>query len=146
VNDKEMVNNMIEDILRTGKMSWYYRDKLDQSVRGEVGKEYIESIVGELKQIGQDLKTGYFESKSNRLVDIGEFKGAIVPKEMPEWVEKLLKSAGVQKILRYGSEKERKELFKNFPELAFASIAIPTGGLLATQDDEQGKLSGGLLK
>jgi hypothetical protein len=145
-NDKEMVYNMIEDIIKTGEMSWFYRDKVDQSVRGEAGKKHIESLVDALKQKGKDLDTTYFESKPNRLVDLTEFKGAIVPKEIPKFVEKLLKNAGIQKILKYGSQKERKELFKKFPELMFAGLAVPTSGLLATQDDDEGKLNSGLLK
>ena len=65
---------------------------------------------------------------------------------MPKFIEKLLKNKGIQKILRYGSEKERKALFKKFPELMFAGLAVPTSGLLATQDDDEGKLNSGLLK
>jgi hypothetical protein len=145
-NDMEMVNNMIDDILRTGKMSWYYRDKVDQSVRGEVGKKHIESIVEELKQKGRTTETDYFESKSNRVIGMDEFKGAIVPKQMSERIEQLLRDAGINKIFRYGSEQERKELFRRFPELAFATMAVPTGGLLLSEDDNQGKVSEGLLK
>ena len=145
-NDKGMVYDMIEDIIKTGEMSWFFRDKVDQSVRGEGGKKHIESLVDALKQKGKDLDTTYFESKPNRLVDLSEFKGAIVPEEIPKFVEKLLKNAGIQKILKYGSQKERKELFKKFPELMFAGLAVPTSGLLATQDDDEGKLNSGLLK
>tara|TARA_R110000765_G_scaffold385780_1_gene477652 strand:- start:492 stop:1124 length:633 start_codon:yes stop_codon:yes gene_type:complete len=145
-SDKEMVYNMIDDIIKTGEMSWFYRDRVDQSVRGEVGKKHIEALVDTLKQKGKDLNTTYFESKPNRLVDLSEFKGAIVPEEIPKFVEKLLKNAGIQKILKYGSQKERKELFKKFPELMFAGLAVPTSGLLATQDDDEGKLNSGLLK
>ena len=136
-NDKEMVNNMIEDILRTGKMSWFYRDKVDQSVRGEVGKEHIESIVDALKQKGKDLETDYFESKTNRLVNLNEFKGAIIPKETPAYIEALLKDAGIQKILRYGSHEQRKKLFDKFPELHFIGLAIPTAGLLSNFEEEK---------
>jgi len=102
--------------------------------------------MAELTTTSGQLSTEYFESKPNRIVDIGEFKGAIVPKEIPKYLEKLLKNAGIKKILKYGSEKERIELFKKFPELMFAGMAIPTAGLLATQETEQGKLRGGLLK
>ena len=117
-----------------------------QGLQVEVYNNEVEKAMRTLKRKVKDLHTDYFESKAKRLVNLSEFKGAIVPKEMPEWVEKLLKNAGIQKILRYGSDKERKELFRKFPELMFAGMAIPTAGLLAPQDDERGKLSGGLLK
>ena len=58
----------------------------------------------------------------------------------------MLQDAGIWKIFKYGDEAERIKLFRKFPELMFAGMAIPTGGLLMSQDNEQGKLSGGLLK
>ena len=79
-------------------------------------------------------------------MDIAEFKGAIIPKETKETIIQLLKDKGIMKIFKYGDEAERIKLFRKFPELMFVGIAIPTGGLLSTQDNEEGKLSGGLLK
>ena len=58
----------------------------------------------------------------------------------------LILSLLIKKILRYGSEAERKALFKKFPELMFAGIAFPTTGLLTGEEVGQGKLNSGLLK
>ena len=164
-HSKEMREELIDDVLRDGFVSSYHINKLKYTPEEATEvRDLILSLKEKSRQLNSEkfakenpeladltkssgeLATEYFESKPNRIVDIGEFKGAIVPKETPEYVEKLLKNAGIQKILRYGSEEERIKLFRKFPELMFAGMAIPTGGLLLSQDNEQGKLSGGLLK
>jgi len=135
------VYQLMDDVIITGKVSedWGYAFKKEDISR-------VEDIINDLKQKGRTTETDYFESKSNRVVGMDEFKGAIVPKQMSERIEQLLRDVGINKIFRYGSEKERKELFRRFPELAFATMAVPTGGLLLSEDDNQGKVSEGLLK
>jgi len=139
-NDNDNVYDMIEEMLRgNGKVPEEYMSMFDQSTRENL--TWVEDLVKELKNKGKELETTYFESKSNRLVDINEFKGALIPKETSKYIEKLLKDAGIQKILRYGSSKERMELLKKFPELQFIGLAMPTSGLLMSQDkDKQGLL------
>ena len=55
---------------------------------------------------------------------------------MDSTIKKILKKSGVKKILEYGSDEERKQLFKRFPELMFGLMppAI-AGGLLSTQGE-----------
>jgi len=135
-NDNDNVYDMIEEMLRgNGKVPKEYMNMFDQSTRENL--TWVEDLVKELKNKGKELETTYFESKSKRLVDMNEFKGALIPKETSKYIEKLLKDAGIQKILRYGSSKERMELLKKFPELQFIGLAMPTSGLLMNQGEEE---------
>ena len=80
----------------------------------------------------RDMPTEYFEIKPQRGVELSEFEGAIIPKDVSKKVKPLLKKAGIRKILEYGSEEERKALFKKFPELMFA-LPLISAGLLGTE-------------
>ena len=80
----------------------------------------------------RDMPTEYFEIKPKRGVELSEFEGAIIPKDVSKKVKPLLKKAGIRKILEYGSEEERKALFKKFPELMFA-LPLISAGLLGTE-------------
>jgi len=82
----------------------------------------------------RDMPTEYFEIKPKRGVELSEFEGAIIPKDVSKKVKPLLKKAGIRKILEYGSEEERKALFKKFPELMFA-LPLISAGLLGSQQD-----------
>jgi hypothetical protein len=80
----------------------------------------------------RNMPTEYFEIKPKRGVELSEFEGAIIPKDVSKKVKPLLKKAGIRKILEYGSEEERKALFKKFPELMFA-LPLISAGLLGTE-------------
>jgi hypothetical protein len=80
----------------------------------------------------REMPTEYFEIKPKRGVELSEFEGAIIPKDVSKKVKPLLKKAGIRKILEYGSEEERKALFKKFPELMFA-LPLISAGLLSTE-------------
>jgi hypothetical protein len=91
------------------------------------GKRFVphigDDILDQAKKVRADLRnmpTEYFEIKPERGVQLSEFKGAIIPEDAPKSVERILQNAGVQKILKYGSEEERVSLFRKFPELYFA--------------------------
>ena len=114
-----------------------YADIIESSLKGEslawtgwpadeIAK--VKQITDDLKTVAKTLDTEYFEAKSKRLVDISEFKGAIIPKDATD-AEKLLIEKGIEKILKYGDEKERVALFKQFPERYFAAAPIGLMGL-----------------
>jgi len=110
--------SIIEDSIKGDSLAWtgWPADKLAE----------VKVITDELKALAKTLDTDYFEAKTKSVVDISEFKGAIIPEGATE-VEKLLIEKGVTKILKYGTEKERVGLFKQFPELFFNTAPIGIG-------------------
>lgn len=86
------------------------------------------------------LATEYFEAKPNKIIDIAEFKGAIIPKDTKPKIIELLKQKGIKKILSYGSEAERLKLFKEFPELQFIGLAMPMSLLSGEEEQRTGLL------
>ena len=66
----------------------------------------------------KEMPTEYFEIKPQRAVQVGEFKGAILPSDVPSQSVDYLKSQGLQDLYYYSTPEERKELFKKFgPEM-----------------------------
>ena len=94
--------------------------------------ENIKIDAGKFKAELKEMPTEYFEIKPKRGVELSEFQGAIIPQEASKTVRPLLKGAGIKKIYQYGSNEERKELFKKFPELMFA-VPILGAGLLGSE-------------
>jgi hypothetical protein len=86
----------------------------------------------------REMPTEYFEIKPQRAVQIGEFKGAILPSNVPKQSVEYLRGQGIQDIYYYTTPEERKELFKKFGDKMFAIPALPIGtaGLL---DEEKRK-------
>ena len=84
------------------------------------------------------MPTEYFEIKPRRGVDLSEFKGAIIPGHMDysKNIKKILKKSGVKKIMEYGSDEERKQLFKKFPELMFGLLPPAVIGGLLNEEGE----------
>ena len=68
---------------------------------------------------------------------MSEFKGAIVPENLPKHQLKILKDAGIKKIYKYSGFGEREELMKKFPELMFLAPPVVGAGLLADQEGVQ---------
>jgi hypothetical protein len=114
----ERYGDIIEDSLRGDSLEWtgWPADKIAE----------VKAITNELKEVAKTLKTEYFEAKTKAVVDISEFKGAIIPEGATE-AEALLIEKGVTNILKYGTEKERVGLFKQFPELFFNTAPIGIG-------------------
>ena len=87
-----------------------------------------------LRQKMKGMPTEYFEAKPRRGVELSEFKGAIIPGHMDysKNLKKILKKSGIKKVLEYGSDEERKQLFRKFPELMFGLLppALVGGSLL----------------
>jgi len=93
----------------------------------------------------KSMPTEYFEIKPQRAVQVSEFEGAIVPKDVPQKSIDYLKSQGIDKIYFYETPEERTQLFKQFGDKMFAAPALPLGatGLL---DEEKRKEIQSLLE
>lgn len=89
----------------------------------------------------REMPTEYFEIKPQRAVQVGEFKGAILPANTPKQSIDYLRSQGLQDLYYYATPEERKELFKKFGPQMFGVMPF---GLLADEDIRM-NLSDGLL-
>ena len=152
----EYSNTLVDDVLRSGRIT--AEDMAYMKYTPEQAKE-AEKLILSLKEKGRQLNseqwakenpeiadlttthrqlsTAYFETKPNKIIDIAEFKGAIIPKETKPRIIELLKNKGIKKILTYGSYEQRIKLFDKFPELHFIGLAIPTAGLLSNFEEEK---------
>jgi len=107
----------------------------------------IQQLVKPLEKMGREMPTAYFESKPNRIVNIGEFKTAIVPSSDTASIKRLEK-LGIKNIIEYKDQEGYINAFKKNPELFFSKAIIPTGGLLGedaisveAEDEGEGLLS-----
>ena len=72
------------------------------------------------------MPTEYFEVKPQRAVSIGEFQGAIIPKNTPKEAKDILSKQGIKDIYEYSTPEERLDLFKKFGNKMF-SAGFPVG-------------------
>jgi len=72
----------------------------------------------------KEMPTEYFEIKPQRAVQIGEFKGAILPSNVPSQSVEYLKSQGLENLYYYSTPEERKELFKKFGPEMFGLLPV----------------------
>ena len=83
----------------------------------------------------REMPTEYFEIKPQRAVQVGEFKGAILPANAPQQSIDYLRNQGLQDLYYYSTPDERKELFKKFGNQMFATVpAIPLGSGMVGQE------------
>ena len=117
------IEELTSDLI-TGRSSkdWFPHD-IPENIKIDAGKFRAEL---------REMPTEYFEIKPKRGVELSEFQGAIIPQETSRTVKPMLKEAGIKKIYQYGTDEERKELFKKFPELMFA-VPILGAGLLESE-------------
>ena len=117
-----------------------YLDKIYKDVPQEL-KADVQIFMNKVRE----MPTEYFEIKPQRAVQVSEFEGAIVPKDIPQQSLDYLKSQGIEKIYFYETPKERVDLFKKFGDKMFAMPALPLGatGLL---DEEKRKEITSLLE
>ena len=121
-------NSFLEDLAMGTTHKYEYSRELAKKVPQEL-KDRVASYASELKA----APTGYFEIKPQRAVGIGEFKGALVPKDLPSKARDVLERAGIKDIYTYANAEERKALTKKFGKEMFAGIpALP----LAMPNDE----------
>ena len=151
-------NELLDGVLRTGRIPKddYELYKIDAKQARQI-EQIVVSLKEKKKKLVSDewlkenpefdedgimetsglLATDYFEAKPKKIIDIAEFKGAIIPKDTKPKIIKLLKDKGIKKILTYGTREERIALFEKFPELQFIGLAMPTSGLLMNQGEEE---------
>jgi len=130
VNPSFDADNAILDIAETRSYSIlddYYKDA-PKNLKADISA-YLDSL--------KSMPTGYFEIKPQRAVDIGEFKGAIVPKDLSPQAKGILDNAGIKDIYEYATPEERASLFNKFGNQMFGvGVGVPLGtGLL--QDNRQ---------
>ena len=110
-------------------------DKIYKDVPQEL-KADVQVFMNKLRE----MPTEYFEIKPQRAVQVGEFKGAILPANVPQQSVDYLRNQGLQDLYYYSTPEERKELFKKFgPEMFAAMPALPLGaGMLDQEEDKLG--------
>lgn len=90
----------------------------------------------------REMPTEYFEIKPQRSVQVGEFKGAILPQDAPKQSIDYLRSQGLQDLYYYSTPEERKELFKKFGPQMFGLLPL---SLLSDYKQEEEKQKKSLL-
>ena len=80
---------------------------------------YVLDDIQEVKSYFRNAPTEYFEAKPQRLVDLSEFEGAIVPKDTPAGILKAFQDAGIQ-VEYYTDNAERLAARKKFAGTAFS--------------------------
>jgi len=81
--------------------------------------DYLIDEISDVKRKFREAPTEYFEAKPERIVDLQEFEGAIVPVDTPKETLDALKNAGV-KVETYGDATERLNKRKKFAGTAFS--------------------------
>jgi hypothetical protein len=81
--------------------------------------DYALQEIQEVKSYFRNAPTEYFEAKPERLVDIEEFEGAIVPEGTSDDLVQALKDAGIQ-IETYADDAQRLAARKKFGGTAFS--------------------------
>lgn len=93
----------------------------------------IENITSQIKDwqryFGEMVPGDYFESKVGRNVSLNEVRLAMIPTEYfdEKTIAKTIKTlqdAGVQKVLTYGSRKEREAILKRHPEILLTVVGM----------------------
>jgi hypothetical protein len=130
VNPQFDADNAILDIAETRSYSIlddYYKDA-PKNLKADISA-YLNSL--------KSMPTGYFEIKPQRAVGIGEFKGAIIPKDLSQQAKGILEKAGIKDIYEYATPEEKASLFNKFGSQMFGvGVGVPLGtGLL--QDNRQ---------
>jgi len=90
----------------------------------------LKADIGVFMRKIKQLPTEYFEIKPQRAVSVSEFEGAIVPADVPQSSVDYLRSQGIERIYRYSTPEERKELFKQFGDKMFSGVPAIGAGLL----------------
>jgi hypothetical protein len=130
VNPDFDANSTILDIAETRNYQLFdemYKDA-PKNLKADIGA-YLDSL--------KSMPTEYFEIKPQRAVGIGEFKGAIVPKDLSPKAKGILENAGIKDIYEYATPEEKASLFNKFGNQMFGvGVGVPLGtGLL--QDNRQ---------
>lgn len=119
INKNYNYSDALSEVAETGNIN--VLDRIYPDIPKEL-KADVSTYINGLKQMPSE----YFEIKPQRAVSIGEFKGALVPNDLPEKARTLLEKSGIKEIYTYANPEERKGLIKKFGKEMFAGIpAIP---------------------
>jgi len=100
--------------------------------------DYALQEIQELKSYFRNAPTEYFEAKPERLVELNEFEGAIVPEDTPADVLQAFKDAGI-KTETYTNDADRLAARKKFGGTAFSVAGgITLVGLAASEESQAG--------
>lgn len=121
-----MAEDFLEDVIAGNNYS--YAKDATKSLPDAVTK--AKKIMNEFKKTVGKMPTEYFEAKPRRAVDLSEFKGAIAPKEITDETRQILEKHGITQIWEYGTEEQRKKLYKQFPDLLFSITSPPVTPML----------------
>jgi hypothetical protein len=123
-------SDALSEVAETGNIN--VLDRIYPNIPQEL-KADVSSYINGLKK----MPTEYFEVKPQRAVSIGEFKGALIPNDLPQKAKTLLEKSGIKEIYTYANPEERKSLVKKFGKEMFAGIpALP---LTMSNDNEKTK-------
>ena len=86
--------------------------------------EEIINVLQPLKDKAQKMQVEYLEAKSQRVVNLNEFGGAIIPTNNAK-LRQALESSGINKIFEYSNDAEHRAFINKFPELFYNKQ--PTG-------------------
>lgn len=130
VNSSYDPSDAILEIAQTKNMS-----VLDRAYGGvpDALKADIRSFLNGFK----NMPTEYFEVKPQRAVSLGEFKGALIPKDSSQAVKDILQKQGIKDIYEYATPEERVALMQKFGKEMF--MAAPVGLLAGTNVEMQKK-------
>ncbi len=119
-----------------GLQEWYEFDRIPKESLEEL-REFVAAV--------KRMPTEYFEGKPNRIVDLSEFKGALVPDDVKQKDLDRLKRFGIDRIEKYSnrgspdeSKASRSKALRKFKEYMFSAAPVAaTAGLLAPQTQNQ---------
>ena len=123
---EELFEDLILNRLGSHPYSKPYEQYIDDSIK---------KSASELREKLKSIPTEYFEIKPQRGVKIEEFEGAIIPDNSLKSTEEILKRRGINKIFKYGSDEQRKELMKKFPELMFSVGGLGLLGIGSVEEE-----------
>jgi hypothetical protein len=123
-------SDALSEVAETGNIN--VLDRIYPNITPEL-KADVSSYINGLKKMPSE----YFEIKPQRAMSIGEFKGALVPDDLPAKARGILEKAGIKEIYTYANPQERKSLIKKFGKEMF--VGIPAVPLALSNDEVQAK-------
>jgi hypothetical protein len=123
-------SDALSEVAETGNIN--VLDRIYPNIAPEL-KADVSSYINGLKKMPSE----YFEIKPQRAMSIGEFKGALVPDDLPAKARGILEKAGIKEIYTYANPQERKSLIKKFGKEMF--VGIPAVPLALSNDEVQAK-------
>jgi hypothetical protein len=92
----------------------------------DISDGLVDEVDGFLKKLANS-PTEYFEGKPQRAVSIDEMAGALIKKDSPASVEKILKKNGVERIEKYTDDADKIKQLRKFRHLMFSAGGAALG-------------------